>query len=795
LRAHAGLTITIVAILATAIGANAAVFALVDVTLLAPLPFPDAARLLTVTQTRADSAREPLSIADYRDLRDGNRSFDGMGAAFQWSANLTGGEAERLQGMKASASLFAILRTPAALGRVLVPEDDAGDGRRVAILTHGLWTRRYGADPAVLGSSLILNGDAYTIVGVLPRAFITPVRDAEVVVPFAMEADPRRKLRDAGFLRVIGRLRPGVTIEQARADLDAIMQRLRAEYPATNTTHLGTAVVEWRQVLATTQRPLLLLLQAAVALVLVVACANVANLLLAAAVRREHEFAVRAAVGGSRGRLVRQLSFEALMIAAAATVGAIAIQRATAQSLSVLAPPDLLATAQFGQSVRRILSFTLAATLFSALMFAMVPVLRLARSSGTLRAGRTAAPATRRVRSTLVAAEVAVASMLVTIAVLLSQSFARLQAVDTGFRTEGVLTARLSLPRNRYRTAADAAGFVDALRPRLLALPGVEDAAAVNVVPLNGYHATTDVWPADRPMPDPGNRPQAEYRMISQSYLHTFGVPLLAGRGLDEHDAGGADPVVLVSRTLAARFWTVPDAVGKMLTIEDGEAPRLARIAGVVGDVKHYGLDAELTPDLYTPVAQAPDVTVQYLTNNMYWGLRTSGAPAALREPFRRALKEVDADVPASAIRTMNEALDLALAPRRLNLTLVQVFAVLALLLAAAGVYAVTAFSVALRRREIAIRSVLGAGTARTVGTVVADALRPVVAGLAAGAAGAFVASPFLRAVLYQVEPAAAGPLSLVSAVLFCAALAAAVIAALPIRNIEAIEALQTEAR
>ena len=250
---------------------------------------------------------------------------------------------------------------------------------------------------------------------------------------------------------------------------------------------------------------------------------------------------------------------------------------------------------------------------------------------------------------------------------------------------------------------------------------------------------------------------------------------------------------MLVSRTLAVRFWTVPDAVGKTLTIEDGEAPRQARIVGVVGDVKHYGLDAELTPDLYTPIPQVPEVTVQWLNNNMYWGVRTHGDAAALAEPFRRALKEVDADVPASAVRTMNDALGLALAARRLNLTLVQAFAVMALALAAAGVYAVTAFSVALRRREIAIRSVLGAGTIRTVRTVVGDALRPVVAGLVVGAAGAFVASPFLRAVLFQVEPAAAGPLSLVSAVLFGAGLTSALIAALPIRRIEAIEALQSE--
>ena len=283
--------------------------------------------------------------------------------------------------------------------------------------------------------------------------------------------------------------------------------------------------------------------------------------------------------------------------------------------------------------------------------------------------------------------------------------------------------------------------------------------------------------------------------MITPSYLRTFGVPLLAGRPLDEHDDRSAEPVVLVSRTLAVRFWTVPDAVGKMLTIEDGEAPRQARIAGVVGDVKHYGLDAELTPDLYTPVPQVPDVTVQWLNNNMYWGVRTDGDPAALAESFRRALREVDADVPAAAIRTMNDALGIALAPRRLNLALVQAFAVMALVLAAAGVYAVTAFSVALRRREIAIRSVLGAGTIRTVRTVVGDALRPVVAGLIAGAAGALLASPFLRAVLFQVEPAAVGPLSLVSAVLFGAGLTSALFAALPIRRIDAIEALQPESR
>jgi putative ABC transport system permease protein len=768
------------------------VFALVDVALLAPLPFPDDSALVTINQTRADSMREPLSIPDYRDLRDGNRSFEGMGAAFQWSANLTGGEAERLQGMKASASLFAILRTPAALGRVLTAEDDDGNGRRVAVLTHGFWVRRYGASAAALGTPIVLNGDSYTVVGVLPHGFITPVRDAEVIVPFAMDSDPRRNSRDSGFLRVIGRLGDGVTIAQARADLDAIMTRLRAEHPSTNATHLGTSLVEWRRALAATQRPLLILLQAAVALVLVVACANVANLLLAAAVRREHEFAVRAAVGASRLRLLRQLSLEALIVAAAASAGALAMQRIAAQSLAVLAPADLLARASAGPNLR-VLAFTLAVALLATALFGMAPAFRLRTTSPTLRAGRGSSPGTRRIRRLLVTAEVAVASMLVTIAVLLSQSFAKLQSVDTGFTADHLVTARLSLPRGRYPRAADSARFVEQLRRRLLALPGVADAAAVNVVPLNGYRATTDIWPADRPEPDPGKRPQAEYRMISPSYFRTFGVPLIAGRTFDEHDDERSEPVVLVSRTLAARFWPVPDAVGKSLIIADGDGPRRARIAGVVGDVKHYGLDAELTSDLYTPVPQVPEVTVQWLNNNMYWGVRTEGDPALLRDAFRRAVREFDADAPAAAIRTMEEALDIALAPRRMNLWLVQAFAVSALFLAAAGVYAVTAFSVALQRREIAIRVVLGAGRGRTVGTVVAEALRPVLAGLAIGAAGALLAAPFLRAVLFQVDPAALGPLSLVSAILLAAALTSALVAALPVRRINPIEALTLE--
>lgn len=793
LRAHAAFASAIAAILGLALGANSAVFALVNAVVLAPLPFPDPSRLVVVYQTRTDSQTEPLSIPDYRDLRDGTRAFDALGAAFQWSANVTGGEAERLQGMKASASFFSLLGVSAALGRTVTRADEAGGGARIVVLTHRLWVRRFGGSPAVLGSSVVLNGDSYTIVGVLPASFVTPVRDAELIVPFPMEADPRRASRDAGFLKVLGRLKPGVSIAQARTDLDAIMARLRAEYPATNTTHLGTAVTEWRWVLGAAQRPVLLLLQAAVALVLLVACANVGNLFLAAALRREHEFAVRAALGASRLRRVRQVLLETFLISLAACAIGLAIQASAARGLAILAPPDLLALTPPAVTNPRVLLFSFGAAVVSTLLFGTMAAWRLGATPGSLRSARGASAATRTVRRGLVAAEVAIASMLITIAVVLAQSFARLQAVDPGFRSERLLTARLSLPRARYPRTEQAARFVDALRARLVAMPGVEDAAAVNVVPLNGYHATADVWPADRPTPPPAERPQAEYRMISPSYVRTFGLPLIAGRSFDSHDDARGERVVLISRTLAQRYWSVPDAIGRMVTIEDGDSPRQARVVGVVGDVKHYGLDAAVTADIYTPIPQVPDQTVQWLANNMYWGVRTTGDPNLSREGFRRALREIDPDVPASAVKTMEDALDVALAPRRTNLSLVRAFAAVALLLAGAGVYAVTAFSVALRRRELAIRAALGARMEQNVRAVVVESSRPIAVGLALGAAGVLLAAPALRRVLFEVDPVSPGAFAGVAGTLLAASVAAAIVAALPIRRIDPLEALRAE--
>jgi len=797
LGAHLPFAATAVLITALAIGANTAVFSLVNAVLVSPLPFPHASQLVEVTGRRLDVERDPISLPDYLDLRDGNRSFAVLAAAFQWSANVTGGEAERLQGMRATSNLFTALGTQAALGRTLVPDDESGAARRVVVLSHGLWKRRFGADPNVLGLSIVLNGDAYSVVGVLPSAFVYPVRDADLVAPFPTSTDPRRTSRDLGFLRVIGRLRAGVTIEQARQDLDGIVARLRAEYPITNATHAGTTVAEWHSVLVARVRPLLLLLQAAVALVLAVACANLANLFLVAAIRREREFAVRSALGASRARLVREVFAESGLIAIAGCLGGVLLGSVARRMLLALAPGDLLTISNDAALDRHVIAFALTAATIATISFAAIPAWRLA--TGTLGAHlrdgtRTTGSIGRTARRWLVGIEIALAAALITMTVLLSQSFARLQSVDPGFRADHLLTVRMSLPRGRYRTRADVARFTEELRSKLLGIRGVDDAAAVNVVPLNGYRATVDFWPADRPEPPAAERPEAHYRMVGPSYLSTFGVPLIQGRALDEHDTSISEPVIVINQTIAHRYWRGRSPVGEYLVVRDtgDNTVRRPRIVGVVGDVKHFGLDTESTADLYIAIPQVPEPSIQWLANNMYWGVRTTGEPAAVRKSVRREIKAVDNDVPAS-MRTMDDMMEVAVAPRRLNLWLVRVFGIAALTLAAAGIYAVTAFSVSIRTREIGIRAILGARPLQNFTIVIADVSKPMLAGLAAGVLLSLAAAPALRTFLFAVNPVAPLTIALVSALLLSVGVLAALIGAWRLKSIDPVIALRTE--
>jgi putative ABC transport system permease protein len=540
------------------------------------------------------------------------------------------------------------------------------------------------------------------------------------------------------------------------------------------------------------------LLQAAVSLVLAVACANLANLFLVSALGREREFSVRSALGATRGRLVREVLIESTLIAAAGCAGGLLFGAASRRMLLVLAPGDLLAISNSATPDTRVVLFAIGAAVLATLAFAAFPAWRLATGTlgSHLRDGaRSTGAAGRTARRWLIGLEVALASALVTLTVLLSQSFARLQAVDPGFRPDHLLTVRLSLPRGRYHARADVVRFTDIVRSRLAALPGVSDVSAANVIPLNGYRATADIWPADRPEPPKGERPEAHYRMVGPSFLTTFGVPLLQGRSLDERDTSASEPVVLINQTIAKRYWNGRSPVGTYLLLWDaGDATvRRARIVGVTGDVKHFGLETESTADVYVAIPQVPEATIQWLTNNLYLGLRTQIDPLLLREPVRREIRSVDADVPASMMRTMEEMMELAVAPRRLNLWLVRVFGIAALLLAAAGIYAVTAFSVSTRTREIGIRAALGARPAQNFGIVIGDIAKPLVAGLAVGIFLSIAGAPALATLLFAVNPIAPVTMTAVTVVLFIIGLSAAIVGAWRLKSIDPIIALRAE--
>jgi predicted permease len=517
------------------------------------------------------------------------------------------------------------------------------------------------------------------------------------------------------------------------------------------------------------------------------------------ALRREREFSVRSALGASRARLVREIFFETGLLAVAGCAAGIVLGLVARRALIVLAPGDLPAVADGAGVDGRVFAVAAMAAAFVAVALAAVPVWRVATRTlaAHLRAGSRSAGTAggHTAQRWLVGVEIALASALVTLAVLLSQSFAKLQAVDPGFRADRLLTVRLSLPRSTYPSRADLVRFSETLRPRLLAIPGVVDVAAANVVPLNGYRATADFWPADRPEPAPADRPEAHYRMVSRSHLATFGVPLLEGRSIDAHDLSDSEPVVLVNEIIARRYWYGRSPVGEYLLVRDAgdDTARRARIVGVAGNVKHFGLEAEFTPDVYVPIPQVPERTIPWLLNNFYWGIRTAHEPASVREAVRREIQSLDPDVPASLMRTMDEVLESAVAPRRLNLMLVRAFGLAALALAATGIYGITAFSVSTRTREIGIRAALGAGPAQNIGVIIGDTARPLAAGLAAGVLLAMAGAPALRSILFNVDPIAPVTMAGVTALLLAVGLASAFGAARHLRSIDPVIALRAE--
>ena len=780
-------------VLAFGIGASIAIFSVVDGVLLRQLPYRDPHRLGWLWSLRTDGTRSAFSMQDFVDLRERSTAFDAFAAMGQWSVTFTGdGTPERLQGLRVSPPLFDALGLSPAVGRLLRSGDETAG--RVVVITHGLWTRRFGQDPHVLGRTLTLNGAAYEVVGVLPPTFVMPVAVPDVVVPL-VEADVRRAEGDTSFLRIVGRLKPGMSAGLAQDQLTRIAVELQKVRPATNARKAGVIVVSLHDAIVGSNTATLRLLFAAVLIVLLLVAVNLAGLFLARASSRQRELAVRVALGADRVAITRQLVAESVLPAAIAGVLGLIFGQWGARLLLSLAPTALPRAQEVGVNADVAL-FAFAITVATGVAVGLVPALhsrRLNASDGLRGGGRaTDGRQTLAARRALVAVQVAVSLVLLIAIGLLARSLRIVQEVDPGFTPDHALTMRIALPRTRYVDRQQILAFQQRFEQRLRALPGVRGVGGVNVLPLSGAQASVDFTVVGRPIP-PDRLPEAEYRMITPDYFTAAGVHLTAGRPFTAHDASPAVDVAIVNQTMVDRLWQGRSPIGERLHIEpDNPVARIVEVVGVVADVKHFTLENPPTMDLYVPTAQVPQGFMVWLANNQFWVIRTSGDPLAMTEAARAALAETDPDVPA-LVRSFDQAVDRTLAGRRFNLILIALFGYAALVLTACGVYAVSAQGVALRTRELGIRAALGASPFALVRQVMSGDMKVVVIGLTAGLVIARAAAGAAAGLMFGVSATDPATHGLVAVLLGIVAAAACVLPAMRAGRTDPIRILRSD--
>jgi putative ABC transport system permease protein len=796
LRKHPTFTAVTMLTLAMGIGANTALFSVVHAVLLEPLPYPQPAQLVMVWERvrlpHYQNERNTPAPGNFADWQTRHTVFSGMGAIRYRSWSLTdGGEPVRIEGEAVSAGFFPALQVSPLLGRTFTAEEDRPGGPAVAILSHSLWSERFGSNPQVVGSTIHLDGAGYTVIGIMPLGFHFPDPDDLVWVPLAMSPSDQVN-HGSHYLRIVARLRPQVTLAQAQAQMDTIAQQLSAQYPDTNSS-VGVNIVPLREQVVGDVRPALLVLFGAVALVLLMVCANVASLLLARGAARQREMAIRAALGAGRTRLLRQLLTESLLLALFGGLLGILLAHWGVRGLESLSPPDLPRIGSIGLNAP-VLGFSLGVSLLAGLVFGVAPALASLRSDlrEPLAEGSrgSAGGPHGRLRGLLVASELALGVVVLAGAGLLLRSFVVLQNIPLGLDSSSVLTFRVILPAARYATYEQRSAFYQRLLEKLESIPEVRCAGGVSFLPLTFAGRTTAIA-IEGSAPVPANElPFADFRMVTPGYFRTLGIALAEGRDFAWSDSPAQPPAVVVSQTLARTFWPGENPIGKRLKLGGGgpQDPWLS-VIGVVGDVHQMSRTREPRPAVYLSATQ--DVGVGDTVRD--WAVRSSGDPLLLAPAVRGAVWSVDAVLPVSRVQTMERVLSGTLASQQFNLLLLGLFALLALVLAAVGLYGVSAYFVAQRTRELGVRMALGAERRDVLALVLRMGARLIGLGIVVGLAASLAAGRLLASLLFQVSPRDPLVLAGVAVLLAAVALLACYLPARRATHVDPVIALRHE--
>ena len=790
LRRSPGFAAVAIVTLALGIGASTAILSVVDAILVRPLAYEDPGRLVVILHNEGG----PIAPANFLDWKAQSRSFENMGAAEYWTPNLTGGDTpEKTWAIRMTADVLPVLGVRPALGRWFTEAESGAGADHVVVLGHAIWKNRFGSDPGILGQPILLDGEPYTVVGVMPPSFrFAPFWATQAQLWAPLDLSRRATSRTGASLRLFARLKDGVSLEAARRDMAAITARLEREFPGTNR---NMQVIPLLEKVVGDVRPVLLVLLAAVGLVLLIACANVANMLLARSSVRQREVALRAALGASRARTIRQLLTESLVLALAGGVAGAALGWWALRLLVAFAPAGIPRIESVHLDLRVLLA-TFVVSLLCGAAFGLAPALQSSGAplQGALKEGGSAGAGREgsRLRRVFVAAEVAIAIVLLIGGGLMVRTFLALKAIDPGWNPDGVVTLEVSVAGTRYADPEKRPALYREVHDRLAAVPGAASAGAINHIPIAG-----DVWGLPyavdgRPKPLPGDSPVAVYRAVLPGYFATMRLPILRGRDVAWSDDAGAPGVVLINEVLAAKQWPGEDPLGRRIMLDEG---RWLTVVGVVRNAVQSEWNSEPMDEVYLAALQTPDLmgSPQSMSAYLTYAVRTSGDPATLAPSLRAAIRSIDPTLPVSEIHTMREIVTGVNGRARFQTLLLASFAGAAALLAAIGIYGVMSYAVSRRTREIGVRMALGADPRSVLRLVVGQGMGVALAGAAVGLVAALLLTRLMAGILYGVRPSDPVTYACVAVVLLLIALTASWIPARRAARIDPMKALRAE--